>query len=215
MNKFYGCVPFKEEGITRGLDVFLFDSLDTVVKSQDPRRAMYGVSPLVASYERSFIMLKGVTLGLPGDRLYDKQGNEILLFKHAVLIDSLLYWDLTQEEFETLVIREEVVHRHVAKSGTDRALRAPVDFYITHDTLACHHGADPKVLLKALKKIKRFEYETTCRVFKMEGLERFILRLIYTLHFFAPIERLRRGHLRHLHANPVLSVVPNNERKKA
>lgn len=215
MNKFYGCVPFKEEGVVRSIDVFLFDTLDTVVRSQDPRRMAYGVPPLVASYEQSFNMLKGVTIGFPKDRLYDKQGNEILLFKHVILIDSLLYWELTKEEFEALVVREEVLHRHIVKTTNDRAIRSPVSFYISHDTLACHHGAKPKVLLRALRKTRKFEYETTTRVFKMEGFERLILKLIYMFHYFAPIERLRRKHLRHMHDNPVLSVVSSNERKKA
>ena len=207
MNHYFGCSEFEIQDSPWSLGIFLYNTLDTVQQNTPPHIWQEGVPPLAVMNHHLFTSLRGIFLGQPGDVLHMKNGGTVKLFHHVVLVDLHFFLGLDQYEFDALMVREEVLYRHLTKTGSNDPIKNPADYYITHDTLACHHGVKARDLQRALRKSKRFEQKITGRIFRMDTFDKFILRVMYKVQGLNRQSRLRAKNLRMLHRKPPLSIV--------
>lgn len=207
MKHYYGVIEFRILHSPYELDIFFYDTLDTVYQNAPPQLHGDGVPPMAVQSHHLFTSLRGVTLGMPGDSLHKKEGGTLTLFKHVILVDRYFFMDLSHHEFDALVTREEILFQHIHTENGDHALHNPAEYVITHDTLTCHRGVHAPVLKRALRKAKHFECSTIARIFKMDRFDRFLLRLMYHLQGFNLHNRIRNKNLKrlkqHTHNKPL------------
>ncbi len=199
MKHYYGISEFRLLHSPYQLDLFFYDTLDTIYQNAPPQIHTDGMSPVAMQSHHLFTSLRGVTLGMPGDFLHTKDGGTITLFKHVILIDRYFYMDLTKHEFDALAIREEVLYNHITHTGDAEIALRPAEYYLTHDTLTCKRGVSARVLRRAIRKSKNFECNLMQRVFKMDRFDRILLRLLYKIQGFSVHNRIRNRNLRQLH----------------
>lgn len=209
MKHYYGVRALKLENSPYGLDVILYDTLDTVQQNTPLHIFDGGIPPLAVINHHLFTSLRGVFLAEPGDHLHMKDGSVISIFTYVVMIDQYFFTELSFEELDALIQREEVLFRHIQDTGDKEALKNLHEYYITHDTLTCMRGVKAQHLRRALWKSKRFECGVTARLFKMDALDRFSLKLMYTLQRFNTHNRLRNKNLKQLQSKPPLHIVNN------
>lgn len=198
MKHYYGVRQLHIDNSPYQLDIFLYDTLDTIYQNKPPAIFDDGVPPLSVVDHHLFTSLRGVFLAEPGSKLHTKDNKTISLFKHVVLIDCYFFTELSKRELDALINREEVLHAHIVETGNDHAARAPREYYIAHDILTCARGVHAGDLKRALAKSKRFERDTIARFFKLDRIDRLSLRLMYAIQRFNTHNRLRMKNLRHL-----------------
>ncbi len=198
MKHYYGVRQLHIDNSPYQLDIFLYDTLDTIYQNKPPAIFDDGIPPLSVVDHHLFTSLRGVFLAEPGSKLHTKDNKSISLFKHVVLIDRYFFTELTKRELDALINREEVLYAHIVETGTNHATRAPREYYISHDILTCARGVHATDLKKALIKSKRFECDTIARFFKLDRIDRITLRLMYAIQRFNMHNRLRMKNLRYL-----------------
>jgi hypothetical protein len=209
VNHYYGCSRFADEHHQGNLEVYFYDTLDTVQNAM-PRYNDDSLPPMAEMNHHLYSTLRGCFLAEPGDVLHLKNGTTLTLYKHIVMMDRYFFLDLTKGEYQALLYREEVTYRHFVKTGERDHMLSPKDYFLSHDTTSCIIGANAKDLRQALKKSSRFEYRSTARYWNMGFIERFVLRVLYFMLRFNAKSRLRMKNLKQLEAKPPLRVVGKN-----
>ena len=204
---FYGAakIPFLD-GIYK-TDVFFYDTLETIQKNIPMENWIDGIPPGSLMNHSAFLSMKGSVVASPGDTVVLDDGNRIHLYKHVIMVDRVFSSSLSIDLFDAIVILEEVVYDYITVTGQESALTNPADYVITHDLHTCKRGVSPKNIRQAISQSLEFEMWLTTKLFKMDSVDKLLLKVMYAFKKYSRHCRIRRRNLFKLEKNPPISLV--------